>query len=89
MTGSRTTAHRQIVEVTLDHLYIPIPVEIEYVVDRETSWGADRDGRQGAVRTEVLVLDASICPGRLQVGDLTSEDVEEVLAIAKYRVGGL
>ena len=95
MIGSRTTIHREIVPVHIEKtcydlsdynsLFIEIPVEVEYIIDREVSHSEDPGGR-GTVREEIMVLDASICPGRLLLGDLTSDDVAGALTAAKRKV---
>ena len=85
MTRSGLSTHRDIIDVQLDGHLVAVPVEIEYIIERFL-YGADADGHWGVVREEVMVLDASICPGRLLLGDLTSEDVEEALAVAKRHI---
>ena len=88
MIGSQTTKHKEIISVPLDKA-VPVPVVVSYLVVRDASYGADSDGRRGVVSEEILIDDAYVCPGRLLVPeDLTSEDVENALAIARWEVEG-
>jgi hypothetical protein len=55
-----------------------VGVEVEYVTERDNSYGADADGRRGVVREEAVeILDVFI-PGATLL-ELTSANVEQVL----------
>ncbi len=71
-TGSKT--------VLLDYKEWSLNVHIEYIVEIDQNYGADADGRRGAYREEVSIIDKYIKqpfpPG------LTHEEAEEILQLA-------
>jgi hypothetical protein len=57
-------------EFAIDHAVtgetLMIPMDVTYVVERDTDYGADADGQRGVTKNEVFILDTAIAKEHLQ-----------------------
>lgn len=74
------TTHRETITVNLTDeergTVRLIPIDVTYLIERDTNYGADADGRQGVTSEEFYILDTSISPR-----DLRTISVHEVCAV--------
>lgn len=89
------TTNCEVLEIMIDdaNTGIPttIPVTVTYLVERDTDYGSDIDGRQGVTKEEVFILDTSIPHGHLkhltinQVAELADRALTIILELAVSR----
>ncbi len=84
MTSGKTIVEVQVRDKYGYEIGVLVPVELEYLIERENDYGSDADGRRGEARTELAILDVAIAPRHLLF--LTSQQVEEILVEAKQAV---
>jgi hypothetical protein len=58
-----------------------VPVELEYHIEIDKSYGADADGNRGVYREEIFVDEKRISPQHLLT--MMSDEVERALATAE------
>lgn len=88
MTGSGVFTGHRLIDVRLEDEYGTfirmVPVEVEYLVEVDQTYGADADGHRSIYSRTVTLMDAYINPSVLL--HMTSTQVEEVIMIAQQRL---
>ena len=78
------TTHRETITVELTDeergTVRLIPIDVTYLIERDSSYGADADGRRGVTSEEIYILDTSIA--HLDLRTISVQEVCYVVDLA-------